>query len=154
MVFVLHDISDIPVDMSKLANFVKWKAMTTVCFIMLLIFWILMRLLILPGVIIKSVVNESSILISEIPVDPVYFLTYMTAFKILLFGIFLLHGVWFVILVRIALRLALKGEAHDLSEHKKGEEHNNLQGVNSLVSLADAATIHVVSPRKKPNKMD
>ena len=125
MVFILHDISDIPVDMSKLANFVKWKTATTVCFITLLIFWVLLRLLMLPMVIIKTVLYESAVLIDEIPVSQAhYHLMYLSMFQVLLVGILLLHGVWFVILVRIALRLALKGEAHDLSEHKKGEDHN------------------------------
>jgi len=133
--------------LSKLANFVKWKTATTICFITLLIFWVLLRLLALPLVIIRTVLYESAVLIEEIPVDPVYYLTYWTAFKILLFGIFLLHGVWFIILLRIALRLALKGEQHDLSEHKKGEEQY-IQPVNSLISLADAASSNINSPRR------
>ena len=31
MIFLIHDLSDVPIDMSKLANFVKWKATTGRC---------------------------------------------------------------------------------------------------------------------------
>ena len=147
IVFVLHDISDIPVDLSKLANFVKWKIATTSCFITLLIFWVIMRLLILPLVVIKSVLYDSPVLIAAIPSDPLYHVTYLTVFKLLLIAIFSLHGLWFVILVRIALRLALKGEAHDLSEHKKGENQSLLL-INSVISVAEAPNQHHYSEKQ------
>jgi hypothetical protein len=151
MVFVLHDLSDVPVDMSKLANFVKWKTATTFSFIALLIFWVLLRLLALPLVIIKTVLYEGTVHMGTIPLGPFYYhLAYLTVFKILLLSIFFLHIVWFIILVRIALRLALKGEAHDLSEHKKGEDHK-IQPVNSLISLADAASSKSTNKRRTRN---
>jgi hypothetical protein len=137
--------------MSKLANFVKWKTATTVSFIALLIFWVLLRLLALPLVIIKTVLYEGTVHMGTIPLGPFYYhLAYLTVFKILLLSIFFLHIVWFIILVRIAVRLALKGEAHDLSEHKKGEDHK-IQPVNSLISLADAASRKSTNKRRTRN---
>lgn len=54
MVFLVHDISDVPVDLSKLANFVKWKTTTIVCFVTMVLVWLVMRLIILPFVIYRS----------------------------------------------------------------------------------------------------
>jgi len=108
--------------LSKLANFVKWKTATTICFITLLIFWVLLRLLALPLVIIRTVLFEGNSHVGMIPLGSLYYhRAYLSIFQVLLLSIFSLHIVWFIILVRIALRLALNGEAHDLSEYKKGE---------------------------------
>ena len=41
MVFLVHDISDVPVDLSKLANFLKWKRATTICFASMCLLWAL-----------------------------------------------------------------------------------------------------------------
>ena len=46
----------------------------------------------------------------------------LAIFKVLLIGITTLHVFWFLILIRILYRLVMKGERHDLSEHKQGEE--------------------------------
>uniref|UniRef100_A0A7S1BSX1 TLC domain-containing protein n=1 Tax=Corethron hystrix TaxID=216773 RepID=A0A7S1BSX1_9STRA len=54
MVMILHDLSDIPVDLSKLANFLKWKRATAACFAVMLGFWIFFRLYYFPAQIIWS----------------------------------------------------------------------------------------------------
>ena len=124
MVFMVHDISDVPVDMSKLANFMKWKITTIVCFVILVIVWAITRLGILPFVIIKGVYEFSDVLYLEENMDVLqYCMIINVGFKNLLCGITMLHAFWFFILVRIGYRLVTKGERHDLSEHKQGEDY-------------------------------
>jgi len=121
MVFMMHDISDVPVDMSKLANFMKWKLATTVCFATLLIVWIITRLLIFPFVIIRSTFYESHLICIHGLVDVRHHLMYVGLFKLLLCAIASLHIWWFFIMGQICVKLVVKGEHHDLSEKKHGE---------------------------------
>ena len=122
MVFLVHDISDVPVDLSKLANFVKWKTTTIVCFVSMVLVWLVSRLIILPFVIYRAVLWESYILVSVGGLDPIYYYAYRPFFFGLIGVIILLHLVWFTMFIRMGWLLVSKGEAHDLSEHKKGEE--------------------------------
>lgn len=123
MVFMVHDISDVPVDMSKLANFMKWKVATIVSFSLLLVTWVAARLYILPFVIVKGVFDYNSRLYEvESLINVKHYFLMLPAFEGLLLGITSLHGFWFLILVRILFRLVVKGERHDLSEHKHGEK--------------------------------
>jgi len=121
MVFLVHDISDVPVDLSKLANFLKWKLSTSICFITMVIFWLIFRLTILPFVIYRSVIFESYMVMEGGRIDPIYFCAYGPFFVTLVGLIILLHVLWFYMFLQMGYLLVFKGEAHDLSEHKKGE---------------------------------
>lgn len=122
MVFMVHDISDIPVDMSKLANFLKWKVGTAICFLVMVIFWVVFRLSVLPFVIYRAVILESH-LVLENNIDPKLWLAYRALFIFLLGTIILLHTAWFLMFVKMGYYLVFKGETHDFSEHKKGEKN-------------------------------
>jgi hypothetical protein len=130
MVFLVHDISDVPVDLSKLANFLKWKRTTIVCFILMCVTWLVFRLMVLPFIIYKSILTESAMMLDEGYIDPLYYLTYRYPFYYLIAQIIMLHVAWFFMFLRMGYLLASRGEAHDLSEYKKGE--TQLNGVNSL----------------------
>jgi len=134
MVFVIHDLSDIPVDMSKLANFMKWKAATVSCFIIMLITWIGLRLGVLPFVIFKSIVTESPNLYSDDDgqLDIVVYQMYLPLFKTLIGGLIALHLFWFLILTQMGWYLVKKGETHDLTEHKHGEDQILADKITSL----------------------
>jgi len=121
MVFVVHDISDVPVDMSKLANFMKWKKTTTCAFVTMVLCWVIFRLGVLPFTIFKSILTESQILVESEGLSPVIYHVFFKVFVFLVAAIICLHVFWFFILVRIGYHLVAKGEQHDLSEHKKGE---------------------------------
>mmetsp|Transcript_1619 Transcript_1619/g.2219 ORF Transcript_1619/g.2219 Transcript_1619/m.2219 type:complete len:407 (+) Transcript_1619:88-1308(+) len=121
MVFMVHDISDIPVDLSKLANFLKWKVATAICFLTMVIFWIVFRLSVLPFVIYRSVIYESH-LVMENGIDPKLWLAYRALFIFLLGAIIFLHAAWFLMFIKMGYYLVFKGETHDFSEHKKGEK--------------------------------
>lgn len=136
MVFLVHDLSDVPIDISKLANFVKWKKTTIVSFITLLITWIVTRLVIFPFYIYRSVLFETHLVLltkealAGTGVTVLQYYCYKFIFVVLIGALLVLHVVWFFLLVRILLLLALKGETQDLSEHKNGEK-DHLEGMST-----------------------
>ena len=129
MVFLVHDISDVPVDMSKLANFLKWKVTTAGCFVAMVIAWFMTRLVVLPFVIYKSILFESWMVIGDttnsnlnLGVEVLYFVCYRQLFYVAMGLLIVLHLAWFTMFLQMGWVLLRKGEAHDLSEHKTGEE--------------------------------
>jgi hypothetical protein len=120
MVFLVHDVSDVPVDLSKLANFVKWKKTTIVCFVIMVIMWFISRLCIYTFIIFRSMLFETQILMWEW-VPPEYFF----AHRFLVIGlsgiILLLNFVWFGMFLKMGWVLVSQGKTHDLTEHKQGE---------------------------------
>ena len=125
MVFLVHDVSDVPVDLSKLANFLKRKTATAICFATMVLMWCITRLGILPFVIFKSVLKESFLLCtSGAFVDPLLYVYYQPFFVFGLATLILLHLAWFTMFIQMGYFLVFKGEAHDLSEHKNGESQD------------------------------
>jgi hypothetical protein len=123
MIFLIHDLSDVPIDMSKLANFVKWKTTTIICFVVMVLMWVVTRLTIFPFVIFRSVLFESyEYMVVTGTLDPALYEAYCYIFYSLLGALVLLHVTWFLILLRIGWTLVSKGETHDYSEHKSGEK--------------------------------
>lgn len=126
MIFLVHDLSDVPIDMSKLANFVKWKTTTIICFVTMVLMWIITRLVIFPFVICRSVLEDSyEYLVVNGTMDPALHEAYFAFFHFLLGSLVLLHVTWFIILLRIGWTLVSKGETHDYSEHKSGEKQKS-----------------------------
>lgn len=121
MVFWMHDISDVPVDLSKLANFVKWKAGTVGFFITLCVTWFYTRLYVLPCFIWYSIYTQSHWCGETVPQFWPYFYAYKPMFLALLGILILLHFLWFSMFIKMAWLLITTGSAQDLSEHKKGE---------------------------------
>ena len=121
MVFMIHDISDVPVDMSKLANFVKWSKATVFCFVTMVIVWVITRMTILPFVIVKSVWYESPLLYTHGDFNMKTYKMYYKFFIGLLVGITALHYYWFTMFIKIA-RALTKGKIQDYTEHKKDED--------------------------------
>jgi len=122
---ICHDISDIPIDLSKLANFVKWKKTTVVCFISMMVVWIITRLTIVPFVIYKSLLFESYAIVTQGIYPPVIYYCYKSIFVVFVGLIIALHVFWFATFLQILYVLVSKGEPHDLSEHKQGEKRNS-----------------------------
>lgn len=123
MVFLVHDISDVPVDLSKLANFLKWKRSTAACFASMVIVWCMTRLGVFPFVIYRSALNEAWLCCASGIVGPMVYVCYYPIFATGVGLLITLHLAWFTMFIRMGYVLVFKGEAHDLSEHKKGEEH-------------------------------
>lgn len=131
MVFMVHDISDVPVDMSKLANFMKWKITTIICFLSMVVTWAITRLGILPFVIYKSVLFEShAITQGANAVDAEFYIMWRPFFFSLFGAIILLHIFWFNLFIKMGYALVVKKELHDYSEHKQGEDQSDLKKKN------------------------
>jgi len=145
MVFLVHDISDIPVDLSKLANFLKWKKTTVICFLAMCITWLATRLFILPFIIWRSIIYESWLVCVDGNVPPMLYKMYQPLFVSLLGFLILLHFFWFTMFIRMGYVLMRKGETHDFSEHKRGE----IQYANNS-DTGNGATLNGFS-RKKDN---
>ena len=124
MVFLIHDISDVPVDLSKLANFLKWKISTAVCFATMVVMWCITRLCVLPFVIFRSVLNESFSVCTAGSLDPLIYVFYKPFFVFGVAVLIILHLAWFTMFIQMGWFLIFKGEAHDLSEHKAGESQH------------------------------
>jgi hypothetical protein len=123
MIFLVHDLSELPVELSKLSNFVKWKVATGICFSIMLVTWIVSRVWIFPIVIFKSLLVEShEYLVVRGTMDPAFYNMHVVPFGYLLGGLIALHVMWLFILLRIGWTFVRKGEAHDYSEYKDGED--------------------------------
>jgi len=122
VVFMIHDISDVPIDMSKLANFVKWKTTTAVCFALMVITWFITRLGILPFILFPSILYETPIMI-DYGLNPIFYYAYRWPLFIMVAFMILLHCCWFKMMLKMGYVLVWTGETHDLSEHKSGEEY-------------------------------
>jgi hypothetical protein len=127
MVFLVHDVSDIPVDLSKLANFMKWKTTTVVCFLTMAVTWLYTRLYILPFVIFKTILLHSHYVLELGEVPVLQFIFYRPMFYIMLGLLIHLHTMWFLMFIRIFITMVTKKEIHDYSEHKQGE-HDTSNG--------------------------
>jgi len=121
MILLIHDVSDVPVDMSKLANFMKWKKTTILCFVVMLIVWAITRIGIFPFVVYRSILFESQMTHTVGFIDRTYYEMYSPPFFVLVGLIVALQVFWFFIMIKIGIVLIKKGETHDLTEHKKGE---------------------------------
>ncbi len=130
MVFLLHDVSDVPVDLSKLANFLKWKVTTVVFFATMTLTWMVTRLYLLPFVIFSAALRYSHYTM-QTGMDPMLWVCYRHFFYVMLSVLILLHLSWFTMFIRMFLTLVTKNECHDYSEHKNGEQsHLNASTTN------------------------
>jgi hypothetical protein len=72
-------------------------------------------------VIYRSVLWESWLVCANGYIPPIYHVMYKPIFVVLMGLLIVLHFIWFSMFLRMGYILVCKGEAHDLSEHKKGE---------------------------------
>jgi len=126
MVFLVHDLSDVPVDLSKLANFLKYKITTIACFTSMVLMWLATRLYVLPVTIYGAVLTKSHYVMQE-GLSPVYYVFYRHTFYVLVAFLILLHFAWFLMFLRMAYMIVTKFETHDYSEHKSGEDYYQKQ---------------------------
>ena len=146
MVFLVHDISDVPVDLSKLANFLKWKVSTATCFFLMVLVWCCTRLGVLPFTIYRSILTEGWMVCSSGVVDPIYYVHFRHFFNTLMGLLIFLHLAWFTMFIQMGYVLIRKGEAHDLSEHKKGEK------VNTASSSSNSTNSSMNNPSHRNGK--
>ena len=123
MVFLLHDLSDVPVDLSKLFNFVKYQALTVTCFCMMVGVWCWTRLYWLPMVVYRAVLTQSHY-VTQHGLPPLLYLVYRHPFYVLVGFLIVLHVIWFGMFLQIFYSIIVKRKVQDLSEHKQGEQYD------------------------------
>jgi TLC domain len=136
MVFLVHDVSDVPVDLSKLANFLKYKWTTLSCFLTMVLVWMAARLYILPFVIYRSILTQSHHVTQGVPV--LLYMYYRHVFYTLVALLIGLHVTWFGMFLQIFATFLRKNECHDLSEHKQGETQQQQQQQKQRASPSKA----------------
>jgi hypothetical protein len=127
--------------MSKLANFLKWKRATAVCFFLMVLGWMMTRLYILPVTIYGSTLWESHYVLQTGKIPPVLYGFFRYFFFVGLGLLILLHTAWFAMFIKMGYMLIFKNEVHDLSEHKKGESqhiYGNPKDANGRVATRTA----------------
>jgi hypothetical protein len=120
MVMVIHDISDLSVDCTKLSNFIKWRKATIISYCSMIISWLVFRLGAFPFVVISSCAFEAPVLAKNECVADI-FLMFHSIFVTLLCFLLFLHVFWFVQIVRIGILIVLKKE-YDVSQYKNGNK--------------------------------
>jgi protein-S-isoprenylcysteine O-methyltransferase Ste14 len=112
---------DVPVDLSKLANFLKWKVTTLACFGTMAITWLYTRLYILPVKIYWTTITKSHYLLESGTAPVLLYVCFRHFFYLFLGLLILLHAVWFTMFLHMFHTFIVKRDIHDYSEHKNGE---------------------------------
>lgn len=150
-VILLHNISDVPVDLSKLANFMKWKRATVISIIILVFFWCYTRLLIMPSIVYRSVISlnnnifqqkimdteknaentnnwyynnnddEQQIQQQQELVESRNFLFYYRLFCFFSVGITVIHFAWFIMFLKMSYVLVTNVKEIDVFEEEQEE---------------------------------
>jgi hypothetical protein len=128
---LLLAVVDVPVDLSKLANFLKWKITTIACFGTMALTWLYTRLYILPVKIYWTTLTKSHYVLESGTVPVLLYVCYRHFFYVFLGLLILLHAVWFLMFLRMFHTLIVKRECHDYSEHKNGEATSTTNGKKS-----------------------
>ncbi|TMW60692.1 hypothetical protein Poli38472_000734 [Pythium oligandrum] len=127
VVLFIHDLSDVPLDMMKMANHLKMEGFgglfaTEILFVVLIVDWIYFRMYLFPVNVIKSTLienRESCMPLAEAhdftnltPCVPSWFL-----FNALLITLFFLHIWWGFLIIRVAVGVITKG-AHETGKEE------------------------------------
>ena len=127
---LVHDISDIPIDLTKMFNFLKLRLPTAVGFVVLVASWVYWRMFVYPFYVIRSCYADTPASIFSPKLQAVH-LPVKVTFILLLSSLAVLHCYWFTLFVRMGYLLAAKYELHDMSAYKGGEkdEHDRRGGL-------------------------
>lgn len=105
LVLFLHDIADVPLQLSKIFIYLKWKKLCDTTFLIFTISWIITRCGIYPFIVVKNVMVDAT---DVVPMHPVYYI-----FSSLLCSLAVLHFYWTYFILRIIVNTAVKGEIED-----------------------------------------
>eukprot|EP00884_Botryococcus_braunii_P017445 jgi/Botrbrau1/4384/Bobra.105_2s0030.1 len=115
MVMVLHDPSDVFLEVAKLLNYIGAETPSIICFAGLIVSWLVLRLILLPFWVIRStgwgVIRE----LGQIP--PWGYL-----FNVLLSSLVVMHLYWFTLILKVAIQQLRSGKAEDIREDKAHDE--------------------------------
>lgn len=113
MIMVLHDPSDIILEVTKMLNYAEWERTSTVMFVVFMGSWFLTRLVYFPFWIVWSTSFEVEQVLGFKP-------ELYTVFNGLLLTLVVLHVYWFAIICNIALQKVLEGK--DVADVREAEQ--------------------------------
>lgn len=102
---IVHDVADIPLQITKLCIYLKWKKTCDIIFAFFAILWILTRCIYFPFKIVASTALYAHAIVD---MHPVYYI-----FNVLLGSLAVLHYYWTYFIMRIIVNTAIKGEVED-----------------------------------------
>uniref|UniRef100_A0A6A7FUM3 Ceramide synthase 6-like n=1 Tax=Hirondellea gigas TaxID=1518452 RepID=A0A6A7FUM3_9CRUS len=105
LILIIHDIADVPLQMSKMLIYLKWKRSCDAVFAFFSVLWIITRCGVYPFWIVKNTLFYAT---NFVPMHPVYYI-----FNLLLSFLSVLHYYWTYFILRIIVNTAIKGEIED-----------------------------------------
>jgi len=112
MVFLLHDVSDVPMELAKACRYANLDSLTTVFFAVFFVVWVLSRIVYFPNVIIRTALFE----VPNCPQIEWKRDYCMVAFDGLLLFLFAIHVYWTFLIGRILYRTIVSGKVNDERE--------------------------------------
>ncbi|KAK9824507.1 hypothetical protein WJX72_010967 [[Myrmecia] bisecta] len=114
MVFLVHDVNDIFMEMAKMTRYAGKNTATTALFVLFVISWFTTRITIFPVHVLRSTLFDASEMIGKkYGISPHPHWEIFNGFLFFLFG---LHIYWSYLILRIALRQLREGKTDDIRE--------------------------------------
>lgn len=108
LVLIIHDFADIPLEGSKIANYIKKPKLANVVFTLFTICWIYSRLGLLPF---RVILYSTYYGLDYVEMFPAYYI-----FNSLLIALQILHIIWTLLILKIAYNAFFKDGVKDLRE--------------------------------------
>lgn len=114
VVLLIHDISDIFLELAKLCNYSKRENQSMVWFAVFLISWIVLRVVIFPAFVIRSTLFEPVTLVAvNLGIEP---RPHWEIFNGLLLVLFVLHIYWTYLIFMVLVNRMRSGKGRDIRE--------------------------------------
>lgn len=114
MIFLLHDVCDVFLQVAKLFKYSKYESGATVGFIVFLLVWMAARVFYFPVYILNSVVIDTfKFIIIPYDVKPDPHFRILTGMLMLLYG---LHIIWTYMILKVAYRTVMTKSTDDVRE--------------------------------------
>ncbi len=119
MVFLLHDLSDVPMELAKAFKYLDMPTLTAFFLGAFFLVWTLSRLVYFPAVIIRAAMWEAVVKCPHIP-HKLYM--HFAAFNCLLVLLLGCHVYWTALILQIVAKAIFQGKIDDVREGKDGPD--------------------------------
>lgn len=108
VILLLHDFSDILLELAKLFNYAKWENASMVMFVGMAASWFYLRLVLFPRNVVYSTLYEHEEVLG-------YPMAFHWPINLLLCTLVVMHVYWFYLIIKVAIK-ALQGMQRDVRE--------------------------------------